>query len=223
MKRMVSRDRERKKLAELAREYGAMGYQVFAELPEFESPALVDGIRPDLVAKRGDETVIIEVKTSGSLQDSKDTVEHLARYAEKVPGTRFDLVLTNPRPQSSAQVRIRALRDELETVHQGLLADIDEAIRQGKTDLVVILASRLLEGLLVRAAAKKEVYIPPRERTLAVLSRKLASDKIVSQSVVEFAKQLQEQRNVVVHDRVTISGRDATEILRKLTKLLKEW
>lgn len=223
MKRMVSRDRERKKLAELAREYGAMGYQVFAELPEFESPALVDGIRPDLVAKRGDETVIIEVKTSGSLQDSKDTVEHLARYAEKVPGTRFDLVLTNPKPQSSVPVRIKALQDELKTIQDGFLADVSEALKQNKTDLVVILASRLLEGLLVRAAAKKEVYIPRTERTLAVLSRKLASEKIVSQSVVEFANQLQQQRNAIVHGRAIISTEDAIDIYQKLTRLLKQW
>lgn len=220
---MFPKNRERKKIAELAREYSARGYQVFADIPNYESPASIDAIKPDLIVKKGDEIIIIEVKTSDSLKMSKDAIAHLARYAKKVPGVRFDLVITNPKPQSSIQVKVKALQEELGAIQEGLLTDIEEAIKHNRMNLVVILASRLLEGLLVRTAARKDIYIPPTERTLHVLSSKLASENIVSQSVLEFASKLQEQRNAIVHRRAIISTKDAIDIYQKLIKLLKQW
>lgn len=223
MKKMYPKNRERKKIAELAREYSARGYQVFADIPNYNSPLPIDEIKPDLIVKKGDETIIIEVKTSGSLKRSINTIAHLALYAKRVPGARFDLVLTNPKPQSSVQVKVKALQEELGAIQEGLLTDIDEAIKHNRTDLVVILASRLLEGLLVRTSVRKDIHIPPTEQTLHVLASKLASENIVSQSVLEFASKLQEQRNAIVHGRAIISTKDANDLYQKLIELLKQW
>lgn len=223
MKNTFPENRERKKIVELAREYAARGYHVFADVLNYKSPDSIKGIKPDLVVKKGDELIIIEVKTSDSMKKSKDIIARLAQYTKELPGARFDLVITNPRPQSSAQVKSKILQEELGAMQEGLLIDINDAIKHDRTDLVVILAARLLEGLLTRMAARKGVHVPPEERTLRMLSDKLVSKRIVSQSVREFARKLQEHRNAVVHKGAVISTKEAGDVHQKLIKLLKQW
>lgn len=223
MKKILPKNRERKKIAELARVYNARGYQVFVDIPKYKSPSPIDGIKPDLIVKKGDETIIIEVKTSESLRKRKDIVANLARYAREVPGARFDLVITNPKPQSSVQVKVKAFQEALGAIQKGLLTDIKEAIKYDRMDLAVILASRLLEGLLVRTAVNKGVYIPPKERTLRALASKLANEDIVSRSVLKFASKLQKQRNAIVHGKAIISNKDVIDMYQKLEKLSKLW
>lgn len=228
MKRIPSESREREKIAALAREYMARGYDVLADIPIYESPAPIEGIRPDLVAKKGDEILIVEVKTSESLKKNKDIIAKLARYAKDIPGARLDLVVTNPKPQSSVQVKVKALQEQLRAMQEGLLTEIQEAVEHERPDLVVILASRLLEQLLLHAAAKKGIHLPsPKERSLSVLSEKLASKNVVSQTIVEFASKLQQYRNAIVHGKARISIKDATkdavDIYQKLIKLSKQW
>jgi hypothetical protein len=224
MKKVLARDRERKRIAQLAREYRGRGYDVFADVPGYRSPDLIEGIRPDLVAKKGDEVIVMEVKTRESMKGSKDRIEYLARYADREPRIRFDLVLTNPRPQSSIGVRMRACQEQLQTLQDGLLSDIEEAMRFDRTDLVLVLAVRLLEGLLVRVAAKKQIEISAADRNLVVLSEKLAGANVVSTAVLEFAHELQGRRNALVHGVADeLSKEYAIEIHQKLTSLLREW
>lgn len=101
-------DRERRRIARLAQDYKAQGYQVYTELAGSEAPESIVGVRPDLVAKKGDETIIIEVKTRETTEVGREKIEKLARYAESVPGTRFDIVMTNPRPKQELFKRWRS-------------------------------------------------------------------------------------------------------------------
>lgn len=90
--------REREKTAEIAREYQKQGYKVFADLLGYERPYSISGFVPDVIAKVGDRVIITEIKASGSLKAKNKAIKQLARYAKEHPGTRFDLVVTNPRP-----------------------------------------------------------------------------------------------------------------------------
>lgn len=225
MKETFSENLEMRKVAQLAQEYSAKGYEVFTELPRYKAPYLIRGLKPDLIAKRGDEIIIIEVKTSDSIKKNKDAITQLARYAKEVPGARFDLVITNPRPSSSVHYKLGALEAELGTIREGLLSDINEAIKQNRTDLVLLLAVRLLEGLLARLAIRESTYIPLKEWNLTSLSSRLANENVISQSVLEFADKLYKQRNAVIHNRdkrTVISTEEALDIYLKLNKLMKQ-
>jgi len=98
MKQQAYIKREREKTAEIAREYREQGYKVFADIPGYERPYSISGFVPDVIAKIGDRVIIIEIKTSGSLKTKSNAIKQLARYAKEHPGTRFDLVVTNPKP-----------------------------------------------------------------------------------------------------------------------------
>ena len=118
MKDSLDKDRQTARISKLARDYKNDGYQVFAELTGYDSPDVISGVRPDLVAKKGDETIIIEVKTRDTARSNKNKIEQLAHYADNNPGIRFDFVMTNPRPIPERFRRLRgAIANELVNAH----------------------------------------------------------------------------------------------------------
>jgi hypothetical protein len=220
---------ERRKITQLAHKYADMGYEVFATLPQYRSPQEIEGFVPDLVVRKGDETIIIEVKTSESLRNSKKVVR-LAEYGSRHPNVRFDLVVTNPRPESSSKRRIQVLERERNALYGRMLSDMDEAIDNELYDVAIVLASQILEGLLTRVAERKEVEVP-RSASLATLAQSLFNGQVISESVVEFAAQVQDVRNGVIHPDSDSTGnllanltKDYLEDVRqKLALLVRDW
>lgn len=88
---------ERERLLKLAEEYRDKGYEVsFHPNPEV-LPDFLRHYRPDMMVRRGDEAVIIEVKSRRSLNSSsRQYLQNLAQSVEEHPGWRFELVMTNP-------------------------------------------------------------------------------------------------------------------------------
>lgn len=217
------RDLERKKVAELARHYKALGYQVYADLSGFDTPSSVADIRPDVLARRGDETIIIEVKTRDSAKRDKHLIERLARYAERIPGARFDLVITNPRPQSQTSIKLRTLREELSTIYGGLLTEIQAALGSYNFDLIVILCFRLLEAFLAGLAEENDVRVEFGGSNLRRLAETLANKKIISPAVEELARELQDLRNGMVHGRQTlVPGPQAAQLCKRVISFLRQ-
>lgn len=217
---------EKRKIRELARRYAAEGYEVLVKLPNYRAPAPICGIRPDLVVKRGDEMIVIEVKSSDSIRAARDTVTQLAEYVRNMPGVRFDLVMTNPKPASSATLKAETMEAELYELRRSILGSIREASKQGRGDLVIILSVVLLEGLLARLAVSRSVYVPVDEWNLGTLARRLADEHVISQSVLDFALDAHRRRNALVHGRAAappLSKQEAQDVVNKVSRLVSEW
>ena len=76
--------------------YRERGYQVYMEYPlDF-----MDGFRADLLARKDDESRVVEVKTRGSI-GADPRIAELAGMLEAKPGWSFDLVLA-PQPERLA-------------------------------------------------------------------------------------------------------------------------
>jgi len=91
----IAKQLERERLLELAQEYRQKGYEVLLPPKPEDLPDFLEGYQPDMVVRRGEEAVVIEVKTSRSLT-SLQYLRGLARAIEEHPGWRFELVVTNP-------------------------------------------------------------------------------------------------------------------------------
>ena len=77
----------------LAARYRQEGFEVVAEPSASELPAALRPFQPDLLARRGDEMVVVEVKTRRPKGEAWRKVEQLAEVARSLPRTRFDLVV----------------------------------------------------------------------------------------------------------------------------------
>jgi hypothetical protein len=85
-----SQARHDRMVALQAERYRALGYAVAAEIDGWPAPAAVEGQVPDVLATRGDETVVVEVETEETLASREYADEHKAfrKWKEQAPKTR---------------------------------------------------------------------------------------------------------------------------------------
>lgn len=95
---------ERKMIRDVARRYKGRGFAVRAAHGEFDRPRHIAGIQPDVVAVKGKNVIIIEVKSKASLGKAAPALNRLARYAKRKRNMRFDLVVANPPSFSKRKV-----------------------------------------------------------------------------------------------------------------------
>lgn len=98
---------------QLAVEYREKGYAVEAEVP-------LDGFRADLVARKGDEVIVFEIKAGRWSEEAIQQVSRLRDYVAHEIGGRFRLVLVGlPEP---VEIEIEDVRRILEE-HAGSVVD----------------------------------------------------------------------------------------------------
>lgn len=84
-----------RKIKEIARQYSNNGFTVKIYPSGNDLPNFMHNYQPDILAKKDDEYVIIEVKTKGSTTDLAK-FEMLANEVNTRPNWRFEVVFTNP-------------------------------------------------------------------------------------------------------------------------------
>ena len=106
----------------VAEDYRARGYDVIIHPQSQQLPEPLADFQPDIVARKGDETVVIEVKSRQALR-REPHIEPLVRAVQNVPGARFELVIAKPDISSPLPERTRPWRN-----HEATSA-LDEATR----------------------------------------------------------------------------------------------
>ncbi len=194
---------EREKIIELTNKYIAEGYEVIDELPGYEGARGAGQLKSDLIVRKGDEVIVIEVKSAHSVRESKNSIAQLANYARNTRGVRFDLVLTNPKPSS-----IQVLQAELKILREGVLSDVKDAVERNNPELSLVLSFRLIEGLLARLATSQGIYVPSGRWNLDYLRDKLTSEGIISEAVADLVQDVIRKRNAIFHVHIPESERD---------------
>lgn len=92
-KGQAEHDRE---VRRVANEYLRKGYTVLADLPNWEQPGTIKGVRPDLtVRKKGHET-LIEIETPESVESKRDEKQKkmFKQWSEKSEHRHFRRIIT---------------------------------------------------------------------------------------------------------------------------------
>ncbi len=88
---------ERERLLKIAEEYRDRGYEISIHPNSEDLPDFLRNYRPDMIARREDDAVVIEVISRFSLNSSSTQyLQNLAQVIEQHSGWRFELVMTNP-------------------------------------------------------------------------------------------------------------------------------
>ena len=79
-----------------AKKYKEQGYKVEADVSGFDQPSTIGGFRPDVVAKKGNKRVIVEVETPDSVDSARDQKQQKAfsQTAERSSNTKFTRKVT---------------------------------------------------------------------------------------------------------------------------------
>jgi hypothetical protein len=180
---------EARQVHEVARDYQSRGYEVTVEPEPGKLPAALARFRPDIVAHKADETVVVEVKSRGSLADPE--LQELAKAVRAQPGWRFELVVLKPDPGPPGTKSWNA-----EDVANGL-RQVEAILGSGHPEAALLLAWSAAEATL-RLLADKEGLVRERDDALYLL-KLLATRAVITRDQHDLLWKVLELRNAVAH------------------------
>ena len=208
-------DPHAEKVRELAARYAEQGFDVVVDPRDDDLPFDLEGYRPDLLARRGGDGDLVEVKLSGT-RLSVDRFREIAEEVRRHPGWRFILVTADD-----------VARDEVPAAGGGLpswgrireraAAAVDLAERGESAEAALLALWAALEGILRRLA--RRTSLPVDRLPTSTLLRHLHSHGELSMEQYDLAMRALEIRSAVAH------GYDAPETVeaaRGLALLVRE-
>jgi hypothetical protein len=177
----------------IAEDYRAKGYDVIVRPRSQELPEPLANFRPDIVARKDGETVIVEVKSRQALR-REPHLEPMVRAVQQVPGARFELVIAKPDIASPLPEQTRPWRDG------EAAAALDEATRlleAGHPVAALLLGWAAAEAALRIVAAKEN--LKTERNDASYLLNRLVSEGALANRQYQSLRQALEMRNAVAH------------------------
>jgi hypothetical protein len=193
------KQREKRRLRNLIKEYSEMGYEAYAELKGYPSPEVIEGNSPDLILKKGNKIIIIEIASTQDLKRLSDKIQVLAKYADKRENVRFDVVLSNPNPRLSEKEKIKSKEILLDDIQTRLYREANQSYSEGFYRGSFLCLTVLLENLLQQKAIEKKAISISDKITMNKLLYVLRTNRIISDSNFKTINNFVKIRNKVVH------------------------
>ena len=214
-------------LQDVAKQYRDEGYDVVVAPQGAAVPSFAADFRPDLIATRANEGVIVEVKRNRLDLSSDPDIPRMAEVVNAQPGWRLDVVVLEPvtEVQTAAQDAAEPSDEQLLQI----LKSADDMADKGETPYACVVAWAGIEAAMRRLRDEAEFYgrSAPKDlmRTLyvnGVLSREQfdrlkESYKIRTQVVHGLVPQPVEPK--LVHDVTTIARYLAAEAIAALPSM----
>jgi uncharacterized protein YutE (UPF0331/DUF86 family) len=187
--------RERERLLTIANEYRNKGYEVeFQPSPE-DIPDFLKNYHPNLIARRKDESVVIEVASRHSLNaSSSQNLSKLAQLIEQHPKWRLDLVMTNPEevlhlPKTEGSLQKQEIVSQLPGVRQLAEQHLESAL---------LYAWSLVEATL-RLVAENEKFGFQQFDSPRYLIKLLVTEGVISREDYELLMNALSLRHTIAH------------------------
>jgi hypothetical protein len=189
---------ERQRAHAIAEEYRSRGYEVIEQpLPE-QLPEFLAGYRPDILVQRGDEAIIIEVKSRSSLAKDPQITE-LARLVRAEPHWNFELVLLGEGEQLTTPEGARPF--ERDDILRGIEA-AERLVASEFSEAALLQAWSTLEAT-VRLLSEEEGLVLERLNPLSILTQ-ATSNGVISRDDYNLLTKAMKYRNALAHGFKTI-------------------
>jgi len=213
----VTCDVHHQKIEEIAAEYKTRGYQVLVEPGTEQIPDFLVGFHPDILARKPNDSVVVEVKV-GTQTAVSERFRDLAETIQRQPGWRFSLVVVDPRSDEVAPSTQRLLNRK-EIADQ--LNRANSLLEAGETDTAFILLWVSVEALLRHIATRESL---PLERVpSSSLVTELFSQGVLSRTQLDLVQRALSVRNSIMHGFAPLEiGDISRELARFVQQLLSE-
>lgn len=214
----MSEQRHTSAVRKMAKRLESDGYNVVVEPGADAIPFNVFGYRPDILATRGKEHVLVEVKTT-STERSLETYKRIADAVAKRPNWRFMLTTVSADSDSDDGVATPiANEDEIRSLLQRLDPLIDS---DNFAFAVPYLWNAIMAGLRTRAFAKN---VPVDATSDLRVINYMYSLGEISHADYETLRSYSELRNEVTHSiSAHVSRAQVVEFREYVRKKLEEW
>ena len=186
---------DNKAIETVAERYRSEGYQVVVRPNGSELPSFAAGLHLDLLATKGDERVLVEVKENREdLQNDPESVR-MAEAINAQPGWRFDLYVLNA--ASPADKLARTAAEPSVDAILGNLDYVEKSARAGDHASSFVIAWAALEAAMRRAARAAGIQL--QSVSPIFLLRTLYFNGLLEKSEFDRLNDSLRIRNVVVH------------------------
>lgn len=184
---------EKQRAHEVAGEYRRKGYEVIEEPTRAQLPDFLAGYQPDLLARRGNEAVVVEVRARSSLGKAPQIVE-LARLLRERPGWRFDLVIVGEPGKLDLPDDTQLLGEEEASQR---IAASDSLLDAGHHEAALALVWSALEATIRMLLEEEEPYLSLLDS--AHILNHAVFHGILSRDDYNALMKVRKYRNTVVH------------------------
>ena len=195
------------------------GYKVSIEPSRSDLPFELGGYHPDLIATKGDEGIILEVKTTSN-RLSVDRFQAIAEQIATHNGWRFLLITLDDTSESILPSGEKDLPswEELKT----RLSNLDTLIQASLFEPSILFSSSILEAVLRKRAINQNLPIwrLPEKNLLNYIF----SSGEISMSDFDIFKSCLDLRNKVAHGLATsIDPNLLSSAIASIKKLVAQW
>ncbi len=189
---LTAHESERQRVQKVGQVYRDKGYDVLIEPQGDQLPDFLQAFRPDLIVHKGDEHIVVGVRSRGQVSDFPQ-VNELAKVVRNEAGWKFELFLLGPENSffmngaSSLTVEeIRSKRKEVALFFQN-----------GHLEAAFLMGWSLVEAIL-RSLAVKE-GIEGETATPDYLLKQMTFEGIISRETYHDLKHAQQTRDAIAH------------------------
>jgi hypothetical protein len=201
----------------IAAQYRSRGFDVVVSPEKAERPDFLADFKPDLIARKPGEAVVVEVKRGTDVAHGA-RLQPIAERIAQHPGWKFSLVMldesgSEPLPTEKTPLPVS---DVAERITRAL-----DLAAKGSPDASFLLLWSSVEALLRNLAERS--HLPVERATTSVLLRELYSAGEISRDQFESAMRMLLLRNTAAHGFVSRVGTtEAAELHVLAEKLLSE-
>ena len=184
---------EYKRLLRVATEYEKKGYDVIIYPGRGDLPDFLKRFQPDMIACKGKDFVVIEVKSQETLKGQSYLAE-LASAVEKHPKWRFELIITNPRKKLKIDPSTRLI--SLKEIEERMIVakEMTASKQWAEAFLLAWTAIEAKMRIVLKDLGKDVKGLP----TTGVI-KTLYSLGLISRSNYDFLEMYFKLRNQIVH------------------------
>jgi REase_AHJR-like len=185
---------EERDLGKIAERYRDEGYEVILRPRGKDVPEFLDRFEPDLIARNGSESVVVEAKTRTDLATDPH-LRHLASVINAQPGWRLDLVVTNPEiwPDEVSSGAVERNISEIRSLSQ----TADRLVSLDEIEAAHMIAWSAAEAAMREVARRQD--IPLERKHPQFVMNTLYSEGMLSRSDYEKLQEAMRIRNAVGH------------------------
>lgn len=194
---------ERRAIEAIARRYARQGYRVSAAAEAAALPSFLGSYRPDLIAERADDRVIIEVKSSDRVRGANDIPELAERVADAA-GWRFELIVLRRTDAVLKDLRSQAWR----------------YVELGLSGPAAIVAAHAVEEAMELLASRSDRHA--RGKSSDRIARDLLEKGAISRDAFQAIRAVFQARQAALTGNGSASADEVARALRLSEDLLTE-
>lgn len=192
MANLIAHESERQRVQKVGQVYRDKGYDVLIEPQSDQLPDFLQAFRPDLIAHKGDEHIVVEVRSRGQVSDFPQ-VNKLAKVVRNEAGWKFELFLLGPENSFFVNGASPLTVEEIRSKRK----EVALFFQNGHLEAAFLMGWSLVEAIL-RVLAVIE-GIEAETATPDYLLKQMAFEGIIARETYHDLKHAQKTRDAIAH------------------------